>query len=307
MRTIVVNANNLVPDGQNNKFIYNFPNSVQFKDTYIAVQSIQMYYSWYNISAALGNNVFTYTWYSGATLTTYTVTIPDGIYDVPALNAFLEYTMIQNRTYMTTASGSIVYFIQLEINVSRYAVQLCTFRVPSAGTNPSAFVPTSLGFPTLVFNPSVTFPANFNQIVGYPAGWASPQNIGGVVPPFNVTNSGIYLGVAYDYNATTGAMSFYSSSAPDITPNASVYLAVSNINNPYSLPSSIIYAISPSNGIGRVVIDKPPQFCWNQLINGTYNQLQITILGADLQPIRIGDPNMTFLFALKDKDEWGGK
>ena len=171
MRTIVVNSNNLVPDGQNNKFIYNFPNSVQFKDTYIAVQSVQMYYSWYNISAALGNNVFTYTWYSGAVQTTYTVTIPDGIYDVPALNAFLEYTMIQNRTYMTTATGSIVYFIKLEINVSRYAVQLCSFRVPSAANNPSAFVPTTLGFPTAVFNPSVTFPANFNQIVGYPAGW----------------------------------------------------------------------------------------------------------------------------------------
>jgi hypothetical protein len=302
-----VNANNLVPDGQNNKFIYNFPNSVQFKDTYIAVQSIQMYYSWYNISAALGNNVFTYTWYSGGTLTTYTVTIPDGVYDVSALNAFLEYTMIQNNTYMTTSTGSIVYFIQLEINTSRYAVQLCTFRVPSASVNPSGFIPTALGFPTQVFNPSVTFPANFNQIVGYPAGWASPSNLGGSVPPFNASGSGLYLGVSYDYNNTTGAMSFYSSSAPDITPNASVYLAISNINNPYALPSSIIYAISPSNGIGRVIIDKPPQFCWNQLINGTYNQLQISILGSDLQPIKINDPNMTFLFALKDKDEWGGK
>ena len=307
MRTIVVNANNLVPDGQNNKFIYNFPNSVQFKDTYIAVQSVQMYYSWYNISAVLGNNTFNYIWYVGAVRTTFTVTIPDGIYDVPALNAFLEYTMIQNNTYMTTAAGAIVYFLKFEINVSRYAVQLCSFRVPSAANNPSAFVPTSLGFPTVVFNPGVTMLALFNEIVGYPAGWISPSNIGGVVPPFTATGSGIYLGVPYDYNNTTGAMSFYSSAAPDITPNASVYLAVSNINNPYSLPSSIIYAITPSNGIGRVILDKPPQFCWNQLINGTYNQLQITILGNDLQPIRINDPNMTFLFALKDKDEWGGK
>jgi hypothetical protein len=307
MRTIVINSSNLVNDGQNNKFIYRFPNSVQFKNTSIAVQSVQMYYSWYNISSALGNNTFTYSWYSGAVRTVYTVTIPDGIYDVPALNAFLQYTMIQNNTYMTTSTGSVVYFIQLEINVSRYAVQLCTFRVPNAGTNPSAFVPSSLGFPTVVFNPSVTFPANFNNIVGYPAGWASPQNLGGAVAPFNVTNSGIYLGVAYDYNATTGAMSFYSSEAPDITPNASVYLAISSINNPYALPSSIIYAVSPSNGIGRVILDKPPQFCWNMLINGTYNELQLTILGTNLQPIRIGDPNMTFLLALKDNEEWGGK
>jgi hypothetical protein len=307
MRTIVVNANNLVQDGQNNKFIYNFPNSVQFKDTYIAVQSIQMYYSWYNISAALGNNIFTYSWYSGGTRTVYTVTIPDGIYDIPALNAFLEYTMIQNRTYMTTSTGSNVYFLQFELNVSRYAVQLCSFRVPSAGVNPSGFVPTSLGFPTQVFNPSVTMTALFNEIVGFPAGWASAENLGGSVAPFNASGSGLYLNVPYDYDATTGAISFYSSQAPDVTPNASVYLAVSNINNPYSLPSSIIYAITPSSGIGAVIIDKPPQFCWNQLINGTYNQLQIQILGNNLQPIKINDPNMTFLFALKDKDEWGGK
>jgi hypothetical protein len=307
MRTIVVNSNNLVQDGENNKFIYRFPNSVQFKDTSIAVQSVQMYYSWYNISAALGNNKFTYSWYSGGTRTVYTVTIPDGIYDIPALNAFLEYTMIQNNTYMTTSTGAIVYFLKFEINVSRYAVQLCTFRVPSSSINPSSFVPTSLGFPTNVFNPSVTMTANFNEIVGYIAGWSSAENIGGSVAPFNVTGSGTYLGVSFDYNNTTGAMSYYSSQAPDITPNASVYIAISNINNPYSLPSSIIYAVTPSNGIGRVILSEPPQFCWNSLIDGTYNQLQITILGKNLQPIPINDPNMTLLFAIKDKEEWSGK
>jgi hypothetical protein len=159
-----------------------------------------MYYSWYNISAALGNNVFTYTWYVGAAQRTFTVTFPDGIYDVTALNAYLEYTMIQNNTYMTTSTGNNVYFIQLEINVSRYAVQLCTFRVPSAANNPNNYVASTLGYPTAVFNPSVTFPANFNQIVGFPAGWASPQNIGGAVPPITVTSSGVYQGVQYDYS-----------------------------------------------------------------------------------------------------------
>ena len=305
MRTIVLNANNLVQDGQNNRFVYNFPNSVQFKDTYIAVQSVQMYYSWNNISASLGNNKFTYSWYSGSTRTVYTVTIPDGIYDIPSMNAFLEYTMLQNKTYMTTSTGSIVYFLQFELNVSRYAVQLCTFRVPNSSA--SGYTPTTLGYPTNVFNPSVVTSANFNEIIGYPAGWASPENISGTVAPFTASGSGTYLGVAYDYNNTTGAMSFYSSTSPDVTPNASVYLAVTGINNPYALPSSIIYAVSPSNGIGGVIIDKPPQFCWNMLINGTYNQLQLSILGSDLTPIKINDPNMTILLALKDKEEWGGK
>ena len=304
MRTIVINSNNLVPDGQNNKFVYRFPNSVQFKDTYIAVQSISMYYSWWNISAALQNNTFTYYWYIGAVLTPFVVVIPDGIYDIPALNAFLEYTMLKNLTYMTTSTGSIVYFLQFELNVSRYGVQICSFRVPNAATNPNAYVATSLGFPTNFYNCAVLIPSAFNLIIGFPAGWTSPTNVGGTTI---TTTSGIWQTVPYDANLTTGALSFYSTTAPDVTPNASVYLAISSINNPYSLPSSVIYAVTPSSGIGAIITDKPPQFCWNRLIDGTYNDLRLTILGKDLSPIKINDPNMTFLFALKDKDEWGGK
>jgi hypothetical protein len=74
MRTIVLNSNNLVQDGQNNKLVYNFPNSVQFKNTYVAVQSASLYYSWYNISSALGNNTYQFIFPNASgVMTTYTV------------------------------------------------------------------------------------------------------------------------------------------------------------------------------------------------------------------------------------------
>ena len=76
MRVIVMNSSNLVQDGQNNKLIYKFPNSVVFKNNSIAVSSVSMYYSWFNISSALGNNTFTYSWTNGTTVTTYQVVIP---------------------------------------------------------------------------------------------------------------------------------------------------------------------------------------------------------------------------------------
>mgnify|MGYP003651963084 CR=1 FL=1 len=44
MRIIVFNSSNLIQDGQNNKLVYKFPNSVLFKDNYIAVSSVSMYY-----------------------------------------------------------------------------------------------------------------------------------------------------------------------------------------------------------------------------------------------------------------------
>ena len=48
------------------------------------------------ISAAIGNNTFTYIWIDG---TSNTVTIPDGIYDIESLNIVLQDTMMQNTHY----------------------------------------------------------------------------------------------------------------------------------------------------------------------------------------------------------------
>ena len=43
------------------------------------------------------------------------------------------------------------------------------------------------------------------------------------------------------------------------------------------------------------------------MIDGAYNQLTLTFLGTDLQPIVIQDPSMTILLTIKEGDEDGGK
>ena len=82
MFIIVLNTNNILPDGKNNTLVYRFPNSVSFKEKYIAVSSIQMYYSWFNINSQYNNMTITYTWTVGVITTTYTVTIPNGLYNI---------------------------------------------------------------------------------------------------------------------------------------------------------------------------------------------------------------------------------
>ena len=79
MRTIIINTLNLVQDGQNNKLVYRFPNSVNLTDKYIAVSSISMFYSWFNILSTSQNNTLSYTWTLGGVTTTYTLTIPNGL------------------------------------------------------------------------------------------------------------------------------------------------------------------------------------------------------------------------------------
>ena len=275
-----MNSSNLVQDGQNNKLIYRFPNSVVFKDNSIAVSSVSMYYSWFNISSALGNNTFTYSWTSGTTTTTYQVVIPDGLYEIAQLNSYFQFVMISNDTYLIDSSGKYVYYAELILNPTRCAVQLNTFLFPTLANLPAGYRTPSASFvfPTQSFNPVVTFPANFSNIVGYTAGFASNNNI---------NNSFVAPTSQYVTKGDDGTISYLSTKAPNVQPNSSIYFALSNINNPYSQPSSIIYSLVAQGAVGELIRERPPQFMWNKMIDGAYNQLTLTFLGTDLQPIVI--------------------
>jgi hypothetical protein len=315
MFILVLNQSNLVQDGQNNKLIYHFPNSVNLTNKYIAISQINMYYSWFNITQAIGNNKFSYTWTSGAITTVYNVVIPDGLYEIAEINSYLQFFMISAGTFWFDANNN--YFpVQLLLNPTRYSIQLNTFLVPTATQaaaagytigNIASGYPT---FPTTVFNPIVTFPQNFSSIVGYTTGFTTNGNLDNVYnPPIpsnksqnyvtKVSNGGNSLSVFFPI----GTLSYLSDLSPQVQPNNSVLFSLSNINNPYAQPSSIIYSVSPSVLVGQVIQDRPPNFMWNKLIDGTYNQLTLNILGTNLQPLIINDPNMTILLTIRDKDE----
>jgi hypothetical protein len=298
MRILVLNQNNLVPDGQNNRLIYKFPNSTYFKGNSIAVSSVSMYYSWFNITSAYQNNTFSYTWTVAGVTTTYPVVLPDGLYEIPQINAYLQFVMINNGHYLVDGSGRNVYYAELILNPTRYAIQVNTYLVPTS--LPATFVQPSnfAGYPTTAQNPVITFSAQFNIIVGYVAGFQTNANVGNAyVPPVS----------QYVSKTASGTLSYVSTTNPNVQPNSSIYFALSNINNPYSIPSSIIYALVPQGTVGELITERPPQFIWNKLIDGTYNELQMTFLGSDLSPIKLNDPQMTILLAIKESDETGFK
>lgn len=284
VNSIVFNSSNIInTDGYANSLVYKFPNSVAFPNHEIAVQSVSMFYSWGNINAQVySNNIFSYTWTIGGATTTFQVNIPNGLYEIRDINSYLQFIMIQNGHYLVNTLGQNVYYAEMIVNPNRYAVQVNTFPVPTSlpvgWTAPAGFA----GFPTTTRNPVLTFPANFNKIVGYTAGFATDANIG--------------VGTN---------LSYLSSVAPQVQPNPSIYLAISNIANKYAVPSSVIYSISPAVAFGEQIIDTPPQFGWNKLLAGTYNELRIQLLGQDLQPLPILDPNMTILLCLRDIKDGG--
>lgn len=297
MFVIVLNQTNLVQDGQNNKLVYKFPNSVLFKDKYIAVSNVSMFYSWFNITASSQNNYFTYTFPVGGTLNTYTVRIPDGIYEIVDINNLIQFTCIQNNTYYINSAGNYVYPFEFQVNPNRYAVQINTYYLYNNTTLPAGYtLPDPVGTPISTLarqNSIVTIPANFNIIVGYTAGFATAQNLSGSFVP-----SGPYVSKTPD-----NTISYISTTSPQVQPNNNVLFSISNINNPYSQPSSIIYSLNPSVAIGEQIYETPPNFMWNKLIDGTYNELRLTLLGTDLRPLQINDPNMTILLAIRDASE----
>ncbi len=311
--TIVLNQSNIVPNGLNNTLVYRFPNSVSFPHHEIAIQNITMYYSWENINASpLGNNTFSYQWTNALGTATFNATIPAGLYEVADLNYFLQYTFIQNGHYLINSAGQNVYYAEFLINANRYAVQINTFPVPTstgwtynAGTGvwtgnvgtayagwttPVASIPAGTagwganGFAPATFNPALTIPANLNAVLGF----TTP------VPFTTPLNSGVGTN-----------LSFISNTAPQVQPNSSVYLAISNIQNKYAIPNSIIYSLSPSVRFGEQINEYPPQFAWNKLLSGTYNELRLQLLGINFQPLTILDPNMTIVMVIRDTKDMG--
>jgi len=289
MNTVVLNSTNIVAGTNNSTLLYKFPNSVKFDHHQVAVQSVNMYYSWQNInSTTLKNNTFSYTWVVAGTTTTYTVNIPSGLYEISDLNNFLQYTFIMAGQYLINATSQNVYYAEFIVNPNTYAVNIVTYPVPtslpSGWSVPVANTQTGAlawaGFPTTFFNPLLTIPASLNLILGYTAGFATSQNTG---------------------NNTV--LTYTSSIAPQVQPNSNALMTISNISNIYSAPSSVIHNVTPNVGFGALITSIPNEYVWCDLLKGTINSLYIRFIGNDGNSLAILDGNMTVILLIREKPQ----
>jgi hypothetical protein len=238
-----------------------------------------MYYSWYNISVALQNNIFQYTWsLDGTTVSdTFDIVIPNGTWNISDINGFLQSQMINNGTYAIDASGNYVYYLEMVVNAVEYGIQLNSFAVPTTATSGWTY---GFTLPTTSFTPQFIIPANFNKIIGFQPNTTFPLTI------TNITNQ-----------------STISTQAPEVQPNPTLFLVCSGISNPYTIPSSIIYSITPNANVGDQIVFTPPQLIYNKILEGTYDRLVVGWLGSDLQPIQILDPNMTITLEIRNTQQ----
>lgn len=133
---------NSAKNNGNNIFNFVFTGDVKTtNDSRISVVNFSVPFSWFNITAAYKNNVFKYVWFDKSTVSVdfpaphggeiFTVTIPDGYYDLPTLNSYLQYAMIQNGHVLVDSSGNYVYYLDLQYNISTYDIEVNAYQLPN--------------------------------------------------------------------------------------------------------------------------------------------------------------------------------
>ena len=129
MRTLILNESNVVPGTNNSVLEFTFigGNVTLMKGQKVALATLQMYYSTFNISALNQNNTFSYYWWNaaGTAFVEEAITIPDGFYDAVALNNYLHFEMIQRGHYLIdNDNGNFVYFIGITPNPTQYKIEV---------------------------------------------------------------------------------------------------------------------------------------------------------------------------------------
>lgn len=281
-QVIVFTSANVQNDGTNSNLVLNFPLSATFKDTEMALSVANFYYACYNITSAFNNNSFTYTWTVAGVTTPFTVTFPNGMYQYADLNNYWQSVMIANGHYLVNASGQNVYYCELLSSMVNYSVNINTYAVPvslpSGWSQPSNFT----GFPTTTCNPIVTFPSTntFYSVVGYVGNFSTSANSG--------------VGTTLSYNSST---------TPQITSNPNFFITCDLVMNKLQTPSNIIHNIVPTGNFGSLVKEAVNVPVFIPLTNGTYNSIRIGILGSNRQPVQMLDPNMSFVFLIRQKQK----
>lgn len=208
-----------------NKFLmtpqngYDIP--LEAKNIYITLKQATVVNFFYNISASLGNNIIYFT-DSPSNDEKYTITIPDGSWDVPNLNSFIKTWLINN------GFESDVFNLLEDTALQRVVVLLKSTLTPTI-TNygvkfPLGGIANIVGFtlPHIIFNNTgsnryylANTTANFNAITG-------------LIVECSLASSNIYNGLITNFLASV-PIDVPSGSLLNYAPNNPLQVSAQNL------------------------------------------------------------------------------
>jgi len=244
-----------------NKLQLNFNSPLRLNKAQVALTSLNLDFSFFNVSTALDNRSFSYVVDSKS----YDVKLDEGNYDLDAINSFLETEMYNNGHYLINADGDYVYYINIRANeyTQRCAVT-CTLVPASLPTNwsdPEGFllIGTLKGHTLQLTVPDT----GFADLLGYTAG---------------------------NYPSTAGTATYNVSGdvVAGLDPISSILVRCNLGNTSYTNKShDIIYAMpSPYDSSFGTVVNSPiyfPQFI--RCNDGTFNSVILEFVDQNFNAI----------------------
>jgi hypothetical protein len=136
------------------------------------------------INGPNNNNTFRYTWTVSGSPTTYTVTIPDGSYDIFALNNAFQTAQYKNGTYVIS-SGTNIFLMNFTYDTNTQLVVLTTNDIDHDSNNS---IPSG-GWTSGKIETSITIlDNNFGNLIGFiPGDYSGPNsafNCGCILPNY---------------------------------------------------------------------------------------------------------------------------
>lgn len=276
---IIINSSNYI---DNHTYKVDLTNTTDLSDFSVSVGQCFIYYSWYNInSSPLNNNKFTLTFPSADfPSTVYSITIPDGAYNISDLNNYLQYWFISQGFYLINdVTGLYTYYASFQLSPTGYSVQFITNALPTS--LPSGFTSGGMTFPVSANqHPQITIASSntFKDIIGYLAG----------TYPTSATNVGIYTKDS-DYT-------------PNVSPVSAVQMRLSCCYNPFSSNSQLIHVFTSQGAtIGSIINASPVQLQFVPCI-GSHKTLTLQFYDQNGYIVEILDKNLVVKLIFKKNE-----
>ena len=282
--TLILNNTNVI-GSQNSQFKYNFlAGNFVAKDMEICVSALAFPYSFFNVSAFYNNQSFSLIFPTAATTTTLSITLPSGFYEVSDINNYIQNQCIATGLYLTNASGENVYYFDVTLNTTYYAVQIVCSPVPTSLPSgytlaTSGFYSTLGGLPTTGFTPQLVLPASggINTIIGFASG-------------------------TFPTVQQTGIFTQLSTVTPIGSTINSLVIRCSIINNNVTIPSDILDGFPINTSFGSNILYDPSFEKWIPISDGTYSNFLISFVDQNLNTISANDPNISLSLLIRKKN-----
>jgi hypothetical protein len=283
-QTIVINSQDYQNTGNKNSYVYRLPYDVHFKNHKIALQSITMFNSSYNISSEIGNNKIILTFLNNV----HTLTIDDGFYEISSLNFWLQKQLILLGYYYSDTNYNF-YNFEIVADSIRYGCQINYFylKLESEALTNNFTKGGDWSWPTSTNTTSNNLSIEFNPVLATMLGFSQLK--------FPNTDT-------YEFN-NSNDIQYTSDKTPQLNYINSYVIGCNLIQNQYSNKRSDILTSIPINvEYGLTIKYELPQIVFTSIIPSIFNSIIISFYDQNLQPLLYKDKNVNMILNILEED-----